>query len=70
MSRRSYYKTVESHGEEASCRGPSFEQPRGGKTYGEQHKKAVLVLASVVSGSIGKWGFRQSLRITSLNFVS
>lgn len=70
MSRRSYYETGKSHGEEASCRGPSFEQPQGRKTYGEQHKKGVLVLASVVSGSIGKWRFKLSPGITSLNFVS
>lgn len=41
----------------------------GRKTCGEQHRKGVLVLASVVFDSIGKWGFRLSLRI-SLNFVS
>jgi len=28
-SKRSCYETVESHGEEARCRGPSFEQPPG-----------------------------------------
>lgn len=63
-------KGVESHGEKASCRVPSFEQPPGKENLWRAASRGVLVLASVVFDIIGKWRFRLSLMITNLSIAS
>lgn len=50
----------------------SFRQAASGegKPVESSITKGVLVLASVVFDSIGKWVFRLSLEITNLKFIS
>lgn len=68
--KRSCYETMESHGEDTSCRDASFEQPLGKKNLWRMALQKRSWFWTLYFDSIGEWVFRLSLEITNLKFIS